>query len=548
MDADKLTMTFDPHTIEHLGIKMYSVLPNAIAELIANSYDAEATCVYIKLYDNEGKRKISITDNGIGMSFDEINKNFLRIGRKRRINDNGLSFNKIRKVTGRKGLGKLAFFGIGDTIRITTFQGGECTCFTLNWYDLIHTNGHEYSPSFTKIQCDPGKSGTVIELDDLKRKSDFDVNSLSISLAKLFNFYDESFKVYITKNDESELLIENKLKYQNLPHDIVWDIPSTDIKNKYLEKHNISGQIIASNKPLKPGLRGVTLYAHGRLVNAPEFFGVGESSHGYSYITGWLNVDFIDELNDDVISTDRQSLSWDLPETTELQINLKHLLSAIERDWRNKRKLKRKDHISKTSKIDINKWFEKLPSNVKSNVDIIVNNIVDNSELPEEKQINIVNVLHNLIPEYPYFHWRALHHSVQDASFSDYKNKDYYRATFEAIKRFESIIQHKIGSKEFGRTLMAAAFGNKNEKLSVTSKYKKSDGTDFSIQTIENVEEGQKHLSMGLMTGVRNPLAHEEIQELHSSDLFSEKDCLDILSLLSYLFKRLDDSVIRESK
>ena len=45
---DELTMTFDPHTIEHLGIKMYSVLPNAMAELIANAYDAEADNVYIK--------------------------------------------------------------------------------------------------------------------------------------------------------------------------------------------------------------------------------------------------------------------------------------------------------------------------------------------------------------------------------------------------------------------------------------------------------------------------------------------------------------------
>ena len=42
MEDRKLIMSFDPHTIEHLGVKMYSVLPNAIAELIANAYDADA--------------------------------------------------------------------------------------------------------------------------------------------------------------------------------------------------------------------------------------------------------------------------------------------------------------------------------------------------------------------------------------------------------------------------------------------------------------------------------------------------------------------------
>ena len=38
----KLVMRFDPNTIEHLGVKMYSQIPTAIAEMIANSYDADA--------------------------------------------------------------------------------------------------------------------------------------------------------------------------------------------------------------------------------------------------------------------------------------------------------------------------------------------------------------------------------------------------------------------------------------------------------------------------------------------------------------------------
>lgn len=99
---DKLTMSFDPHTIEHLGIQMYSVLPNAIAELIANAYDAEASTVNIKLTDNDGKKSISVIDDGLGMTFVEINNAFLRIGRKRRADDNGMSQNSKRKVTGRK--------------------------------------------------------------------------------------------------------------------------------------------------------------------------------------------------------------------------------------------------------------------------------------------------------------------------------------------------------------------------------------------------------------------------------------------------------------
>ena len=48
-----LTMTFDPHTIEHLGIKMYSTLPPLIAELVSNAYDADASKVLIELKDTD---------------------------------------------------------------------------------------------------------------------------------------------------------------------------------------------------------------------------------------------------------------------------------------------------------------------------------------------------------------------------------------------------------------------------------------------------------------------------------------------------------------
>ena len=39
-NEEKLQLKFDPRTIEHLGIKMYSQLPYALAELVANAYDA----------------------------------------------------------------------------------------------------------------------------------------------------------------------------------------------------------------------------------------------------------------------------------------------------------------------------------------------------------------------------------------------------------------------------------------------------------------------------------------------------------------------------
>ena len=43
MPDKQLKMSFQPTVIEHLGVKMYSHTVPAIAELVANAYDAGAT-------------------------------------------------------------------------------------------------------------------------------------------------------------------------------------------------------------------------------------------------------------------------------------------------------------------------------------------------------------------------------------------------------------------------------------------------------------------------------------------------------------------------
>ena len=275
-------------------------------------------------------------------------------------------------------------------------------------------------------------------------------------------------------------------------------------------------------------------------MNASEFFGVGESSHFYSYLTGWLDVDFVDEQEEDIISTDRQSLSWDLPITLELRDNLKQLLSSIERDWREKRKLEREKKITEKTKVNIAQWYPTLTPDIQKGVEKIVSSVVDNSELEDEKQSEVIGTLHTLVPEYAQYHWRRLHQIVQDASYSDYKNEDFYRAVEEALKRYQTIVQSKSGVSEDGQKLMLSVFGKTNAVLTVTSPYLKSDGSKFTQSTIENIEDGQKFMSAGMMSGVRNPIAHEEVKELKASGLFTENDCLDMLSLLSHLFRRLD--------
>ena len=73
-------LKFDPKTIEHLGVKMYSTLPPALAELISNAYDADSSEVTVEFHEQNGTPKtITVIDNGIGMSINDILKLFLNI-------------------------------------------------------------------------------------------------------------------------------------------------------------------------------------------------------------------------------------------------------------------------------------------------------------------------------------------------------------------------------------------------------------------------------------------------------------------------------------
>ena len=65
--ANDLLLKFDPHTIEHLGSNMYSRLPNAVAELVANAYDADATEISVRVIGSGESQRIVVEDNGHGI-------------------------------------------------------------------------------------------------------------------------------------------------------------------------------------------------------------------------------------------------------------------------------------------------------------------------------------------------------------------------------------------------------------------------------------------------------------------------------------------------
>lgn len=590
-DDEILKMSFDPSTLEHLGVKMYSSLPNALAELIANAYDADASCIRINLHDDGSAKYIEVIDDGIGMDFDEINQKFLRIGRNRRAEKDTYS-PAGRKATGKKGLGKLALFGLAQRIKIETTKKkmDEKIIFELDWGKIMGSTKPEY-PIKPKLKpYDPLKQGTKITLIDLKRKSPFDKEELAVSLSKLFVFFDEkTFKCCLTLNDDEPMAVTQRLKYESLDKQSSWTFEdlATDISKKFKYKNRISGEIISTIKPLQPNLRGITLYANGRMVNAPEFFRDSESSHVYSYLTGWLEVDYIDEFHEDVISTNRQSLNWENEEMKELRDFLSEIIQKVARKWREERKKVKQQEVSKGIGFDIEYWVSKTPKPIGKIIQKVNEQVTDSEEIGSTLAKGIMENLHELVPEYPDYHWRHLHPEVQDASRQFYQNEDYHTAFSETVKHYINEVRRATGSRSNAFNLMKEAFIGRNIRrcnecgcffdltkelskletegkcskcrpsnptrealvsednaqptLDVTAKYAEL-GVSFDPDTLKCIQNGQGLLSQGVVAGGRNPLAHEEYRKLKETKLFTEKDCLDALSILSHLFRRLYDA------
>lgn len=550
MEKDKdLQLKFDPRTIEHLGIKMYSQLPYALAELVANAYDASAEHVIINLYDGDTDKSIIIQDDGEGMSYEEVRDNFLVIGRKRRDTDSSRANSKGRPITGKKGLGKLALFGIGKTITIETSRAGEesKTIFTMDWDSILGESSGTYYPSYTLIKKENiEEHGTTITLRNLARKTSFDINSTAFSLSRLFNCFDEkNFLVSINRNDGNPVILTKELQYEGINKEFDWDISAivSEIGGEYLYKNELRGKILSTKKPIEQNLRGITLYVNGRLANTAGFFGVPEAGHAFSYLSGWIEADFLDEFDKDMIATDRQSISWDLPEAEELKDYLYRIIRFIARDWSKKRKAAKSEETSTRTGVNITEWYEHVPQEIKPKLQGLVERFSEKPELSNEDFSAVVRDVYSLIPPYTYYHYRLLHKQVQESAETYYKGGNYYQAFQEAMKRYKNAVKDKSGvSGTEDRDIVSNAFG-KGKILETTANFKKRpNGQPFAENTLENIEEGQKFLSMGVVCGGRNVVSHEEISDLRDSKLFTEKDCLDLLSLLSHLFKRLDES------
>lgn len=390
--SDKLELKFDPNTIEHLGVSLYSQLPSVLSELISNSWDADANTITIEFQDNDTDKTIKFIDDGHGMTLSELNDNYLVIGRnRRREQSTGLS-PKGRKVIGKKGLGKLAVFGICNTIEVISVKNGTKNHFLMNIDDIKQAKGYSYSPE-QKLKDQPTteKDGTTIHLKGIRRKTGFDLDKIALSISKKFTILDK-VELNLSLNGASSIKVTNELKYDSLNRQFSWSFPNKKYDDNYQFWDKVNGEIITLDTPVKDTeMRGIYLVSRGKIVNNASFYGARDNDQFHNYVTGYLEVDFIDEFGVDVISTDRHSLNWENDQTKELQMYLQSVIKKIGMEWKQKRRESKRDTIQKEHDRDITAWQASLPTFERELSQRIIDPILLDSAIDTKQASDIID-------------------------------------------------------------------------------------------------------------------------------------------------------------
>ena len=404
-NTKKLEFTFEIGTIDHLGVKLYSTIPPMIAELISNAWDADAHNVYLYFDDNNPK-SITVKDDGTGMDFDELNEKFLKIGRNRRIETKSDRTLGGRPVLGKKGLGKLSMFGIGKRITISTIKNGKKNTFIMD-YDEIKKRSQQktYEPVIVDLDVNTDEqSGTEIKIENLARKTGFDLPGYRKSILNRFSIFSSDFIINI--NDDKDLQISaNGISTEN--YQFKWEYPGDYVKeqNSFQElfdfgtQNDIKGTLYTSATPLSKNQQGIILFSRGKLVQESMSFSERANDNFFQYMAGSFSVDFIDESPEvDNCSTDRKSLAWDTYENTDLDL-LRQLLAKIvsitQNKWRQSRKEAKKQRIKERG-VDLDKWIDDLNSAEKSLARKLVDAILENENISDDAVGNYISYIKDM--------------------------------------------------------------------------------------------------------------------------------------------------------
>lgn len=204
---EEIPMKFHPRAFSAFGADLVTNDCVAIAELVKNSYDAFADNVLVTVSSDF----LEIRDDGLGMTEDTIRNAWAVIAtpykKRAPIVKKG---DRIRRVSGNKGLGRFSAAKLGRYLKIITKSASEQVLTAeIDWERFVNSNSmsdcrirmtvggtEEFSSSHT--------NGTIIRITGLYEQWDSPkVNELENALSRLLSPFDGTDDFSIVLNYES---------------------------------------------------------------------------------------------------------------------------------------------------------------------------------------------------------------------------------------------------------------------------------------------------------------------------------------------------------
>lgn len=408
---EPLVLKFGGSLVEQLGAQLYPSVTATVAELISNAWDAEARNVWVQMpFGNwHGDDRIVVTDDGLGMTREEAQHAYLVVGRKRRLEGRGaMSENGLRRVHGRKGIGKLAAFGTAGILECSTLKNGIHTAFRLDYDEIRKLDpSQDYQVEEAQDQSVPANleagaelaHGTRILLSSLLQKRALGEEQFFRSMARRFAISADEMAVQINGEPLQRFDMEVEFRF---PPDAVpegatmeagWAIEALDAER------TVRWWMGFTAKPLEDEtLQGISVLANKKMAQRPFLFDRSKGTEGQlgqEYLVGEVQADWIDigiDVEDDLIQSNRD----------QIQIEDDRLTSFI--DWGRKRlawALKERNRLRQEKAVA---GFEASPDLLailepftKTERDGLLRVAVNASKLPEMTGEGLVELMRSVV-------------------------------------------------------------------------------------------------------------------------------------------------------
>lgn len=357
--SDKFSFEISLSVLSHLGRNLYRSFATALGEAISNAWDANAENVHI--YVDKKGNSFFIKDDGLGMSADDFQNKFLKIGYSKR-KEGKTSPQKNRPYIGRKGIGKLALLSCADKIAvISKKQGGDYVGGVIDNSGLDKAITDDLTPKeyqLEKINIEVfaqhtkgHNQGTIIYFENIKEgiKHSLDFLKKTTALYFRFSLIDSDFNIFICDEpvtheclDELAAKTQFLWKINELPDPYIRRLQEkfTPKQERKLDAQlNINGFIASVEKPRNLKIIttdervGVDLFVNGRLRERDILKHIPTARVVENYLYGQIHFNDLDDGVDRFTSS-RESIVADDPKYKELLDFLRDkIISKILSDW-----------------------------------------------------------------------------------------------------------------------------------------------------------------------------------------------------------------------